>query len=148
MTNNNSNYILPAIAVIIFNENGEILLQRRRDTGKWCIICGHVEYGETVDNAVLREIKEETGCNAEIVRFIGIYSHPASQTYYYADKSVQYITTYFEAKLTAPIDLTFTNDETMQLNYFLPDKLPHDMGMLNENWLNDALHKKELPYIR
>lgn len=143
-----TNYILPAIAVAIFNEKGEILLQKRRDTNQWCIICGHVEYGESVENAAIREIQEETGVDAIITRLIGIYSNPVSQTYYYSDKNIQYITSYFEAKLKSDIDLSFTNEETVELMYFHPDDLPDNMGQLNENWLKDALSKSEIPFIR
>jgi 8-oxo-dGTP pyrophosphatase MutT (NUDIX family) len=52
--------ILPAVAAVIFNDNGEVLLQKRKDVNKWCIISGHVEFGETIEAAILREIEEET----------------------------------------------------------------------------------------
>ena len=143
-----SSYILPAIAVIIFNEKGEILLQKRRDTGKWCIISGHVEYGETIENAVLREIKEETACEAVITRLIGIYSNPKSQTYYYAERNVQYVTSYFEAKLKETIGLNFSNEETEELRFFQHDRLPENMGQLNENWLHDVISNSNVPFIR
>src|SRR5262245_58079426 len=94
----NKNEILPAVAVIIFNDHGEILLQRRKDVNQWCILSGHVEFGETITHAALREIKEETGAKADIVRLIGLYSSPASQTYHYEERTVQYITAYFEAR--------------------------------------------------
>lgn len=143
-----NNYILPAIAVIIFNDKGEILLQKRRDTGKWCIISGHVEYGETIENTVIREIKEETSCDAIIKRLIGIYSSPKSQAYYYPERNVQYITSYFEAKLTEKIQSNFSNEETEELRFFQYDRLPDNMGQLNENWLHDALSKSIVPFIR
>jgi len=98
-----SKQILPAVAAAIFNDNGEILLQKRKDVNKWCIISGHVEFGETIENAILREIEEETNVKATIVRLIGVYSSPGSQTYFYRNKTVQYITSYFEAKLTETI---------------------------------------------
>ena len=142
------NHILPAIAAIIFNEKGEILLQKRRDTNQWCVLSGHVEFGETVENAALREIWEETRCNAEIIRLIGIYSTPHSQTYHYPDRNVQYITSYFEVRLTSDIDLNYTNEETAGLKYFNPDHLPEEMAQLNENWLHDALNKNNIPYLR
>lgn len=44
--------ILPAVAAAIFNDKGEVLLQRRRDVNQWCIISGHVEFGETVEEAI------------------------------------------------------------------------------------------------
>ena len=141
-------YILPAVAVVLFNEKGEVLLQKRRDTNKWCIISGHVEFGETVENAALREIREETDKEASIVRLIGVYSSPNSQTYSYQDRSVQYITTYFQAVLKEDIIPGFSNEETIELKFFKTDQLPDDMALINENWLNDALSISGQPYIR
>jgi ADP-ribose pyrophosphatase len=37
---------------------------------------GFVEVGETVEKAVLREVKEETGLDAQIVKLLGVYSEP------------------------------------------------------------------------
>jgi len=44
--------ILPAVAAAIFNDKGEILLQKRKDVSQWCIISGHVEFGETIEAAI------------------------------------------------------------------------------------------------
>lgn len=140
--------ILPAVAAVIFNDNGEVLLQKRRDVNKWCIISGHVEFGETVEEAIIREIEEETNTKAYIIRFIGIYSSPNSQTYSYQDRTVQYITSYFEAKLTRTISLNFSNDETRELKFFKPDSLPDDLALINSNWLTDALNKEKMIFIR
>lgn len=140
--------ILPAVAAAIFNEKGDILLQKRKDTHQWCIISGHVEFGETIKDAVLREIYEETNVKAAIVRFIGVYSSPASQTYHYTDRSVQYITSYFQARLTSEIAPGFRNDETQALQFFPIDALPADIGLINPNWLQDALDKSATVFIR
>lgn len=145
---NKPNYILPAVAVAIFNEHGEILLQRRKDTNNWCVISGHVEFGETVEHAVLREIKEETALEATITRLIGIYSSPVSQTYCYEQKNMQYVTSYFEAKLKGSVDSGFSNDETIELRYFSVDGLPEELALMNEHWLSDALDNKGAPHIR
>lgn len=145
---NNPKQILPAVAAIIFNEDGEILLQKRKDVNKWCIISGHVEFGETIEEAILREIAEETNAAANIIRFIGVYSSPISQTYTYKDRTVQYVTSYFEANLTEPISHSFSNNETQELRFFSPDSIPNDLALMNPNWLMDALNKKEIVFVR
>lgn len=109
---------------------------------------GHVEFGETIESAILREIEEETNTKANIVRFIGVYSSPSSQTYNYKDRTVQYITSYFEAKLTNAINPNFSNTETQELKFFNPGNLPQDFALINSNWLTDALNKEEKVFVR
>ena len=145
---NTTTQILPAVAAIIFNEAGEVLLQKRKDVNQWCIISGHVEFGETVENAILWEIEEETATGAIIDRLIGVYSSPASQTYHYGSRRVQYITSYFEASLTGTIRPDFSNSETQELRFFKPDQIPADMAQINANWLTDALSKKTTAFVR
>lgn len=108
-------FILPAVTVAIFNSKSEILLQKRKDINKWCVISGHVEFGETVGNAVIREIKEATNVTAGIIRFMGIYSSPDLQTYSYTNQIIQYKALYFEAKLTGAISLNYSNKEKEEL---------------------------------
>jgi 8-oxo-dGTP diphosphatase len=140
--------ILPAVSAVIFNEQGEILLQRRSDTGKWCIISGHVEFGETVEQAILREVQEETEVSSEIVRLIGVYSSPEYTTYFYPDRVVQYVVTYFELKLLGEIREGLKNTESEAFAYFAPHQLPADLDLVNPNWLADALDPDLGVFIR
>ena len=140
--------ILPAIAVAIFNHEGQILLQKRRDVDKWGILSGHVEFGESVEDAALREIFEETGVRGKILRFIGIYSFPLTQTYHYKDKTAQYVTSYFEGALTGDLIPGYTNEETLELGFFSPDELPENLAQANPHWLNDAMDKSGKVFIR
>lgn len=142
------NLILPAVAAVIFNSDGKVLLHRRKGVNKWCVISGHVEFGETIEQAILREIKEETNVDADILRFIGVYSSPLNQTYHYNDKRVQYVTSYFEAILNDEIDTSYSNNETQELRFFNVDDLPSEMDQINPHWLLDALANKEISFIR
>lgn len=62
-----------AVAVVR-NKEGKILVQKRLDPlvpqadGKWEFPGGVVEFGETPEQTVVRECKEETNCAVEIVR--------------------------------------------------------------------------------
>ena len=70
----------PALAVdAIVVKNGKILLIRRANEpfkGKWALVGGFVEYGETTENAVKREVEEETGMKVEVKELLGVYSEP------------------------------------------------------------------------
>ena len=46
---------------ILTNTEGKILVQKRADTGKWDLIWGKTELPEKIEDAIIREIKEETG---------------------------------------------------------------------------------------
>jgi len=70
----------PSIAVdgIITKDEKILLIKRKNEPfkGKWALPGGFVEYGERVEEAVLREIKEETGLDAKIKKLLGVYSDP------------------------------------------------------------------------
>ena len=58
----------------VFNENGEVLLQRRGDCDQWGFPGGTVELGETPQMAAIREVREETGLDVLVGDLIGIYT--------------------------------------------------------------------------
>ncbi len=63
--------------VIIYN-NGVVLIKRKNEPFKdfYALPGGFVEYGETVEEALKREMKEETGLDVRILKLIGVYSDP------------------------------------------------------------------------
>jgi 8-oxo-dGTP pyrophosphatase MutT (NUDIX family) len=70
------NSLVPAAGVLVVNERGEILLQRRRDTGQWALPMGKQEIGESITQCAVRECAEETGVEVEITGILGIFSDP------------------------------------------------------------------------
>ena len=68
-----------AVDAVIIRKNGNIVLVKRRKPpyeGYWALPGGFVKYGETVEDAIKREVKEETGLDVEIKGLIGVYSKP------------------------------------------------------------------------
>ena len=75
----NSKYPLLTVDAVITDEKGKIIFIKRKNPpyhGLWALPGGFVEYGETVEDAVLREVKEETGISVEIRGLLGVYSDP------------------------------------------------------------------------
>jgi 8-oxo-dGTP diphosphatase len=70
--------LLAADAVILFS-GGIVLIQRGRPpfAGRYALPGGFVELGESVEAAAVREAKEETGLEIELLGLVGIYSDPA-----------------------------------------------------------------------
>ena len=60
-----------SVAGLVINDSEEVLLVRSPNRG-WEYPGGMVESGESLSEALIREIKEETGYDAEIIGFIGI----------------------------------------------------------------------------
>lgn len=73
-------YKNPALTVdtIIIEDNKVILIKRLNNPFKdqWAIPGGFVEYGEKVEDAAVREAKEETGLDIELTKLVGVYSDP------------------------------------------------------------------------
>lgn len=66
-------HIVTAAAVVLNQEN-KILLLKGPKRG-WEMPGGHVEEGESLASAAIRETKEETGIDIEIIRFCGIFQN-------------------------------------------------------------------------
>jgi ADP-ribose pyrophosphatase YjhB (NUDIX family) len=71
-----ANSIVCAVSGVLPDDHDRILLIRRTDNGYWSIPGGGVEPGESVGQAVTREVKEETGIDCQVTRLVGIYSNP------------------------------------------------------------------------
>jgi len=63
---------IPGVGAVVVGPKGILMATRDKDPGKgmWSIPGGGVEIGESQESAIIREIKEETGIDAEVLRFI------------------------------------------------------------------------------
>lgn len=56
----------------VLDNQGKLLVLKRSDDQTWCLPCGWVDIGETPAIAAVREVKEETGLEVEIDRYISV----------------------------------------------------------------------------
>ena len=129
--------IRASVSAVIFDRRGRLLLQQRSDGGQWGLPGGAVEIGESVAEAVVREVREETGLSVRPRRIVGVYSQRALQIVRYPDGNVwHYISTCFECTVLSG-QLT-TCDETLALEYFPLRRLPSSLLQNHRVRIRDA----------
>lgn len=70
------NSLVPAASVVVVNDSGQVLLQRRVDNGMWALPGGKMELGESLAECGIRETKEETGIDIHVTGIVGTYTNP------------------------------------------------------------------------
>ena len=89
-------FIHPAARILIENEKGEFLFVRRVDNGNLGIPAGAFEENETIEQCIIREVKEETGLDIVSMDLIGISSNPDVETVSYPNgDTIQYFSIEF-----------------------------------------------------
>lgn len=109
---------LPVAATIVLNEMREVLLVKRRNEpqrGMWCLPIGFAEMNETIEEAALRELWEETGIRGRVLRLLDTDSHVSG---FYGDLLI--VT--FEAAVEAGEPRA--GDDAEEVAYFSIDDLP------------------------
>lgn len=121
-------------SAIIRDDRRRILFQHRGDFDCWGLPGGVLEPGESLLQALVREVHEETGLTVTPVRLVGLYTSPDFDVTYPNGDQVQQATACFECQIT-PVGAQFTAPttaplraadapETLDLAYFPPDALP------------------------
>lgn len=70
------NSLVVAASAVVTDDQGRILLQRRRGNDLWALPGGAMEMNESLPQAAIRELKEETGLDIEITGLVGTYTDP------------------------------------------------------------------------
>lgn len=71
-----ANSLVPSVTAIVTNEAGHILMVHKTDNDLWAVPGGGMDVGESISDAVVREVREETGLDVEVTGIVGIYTNP------------------------------------------------------------------------
>lgn len=102
------------VFALIQNEDNCILFCLRNDYNIWNLPGGRLEKGESPWQGIVREVKEETGLDVEVVKMIGVYSKPNKDEIVFS----------FECKVLGG-DLTL-NNEASDIRYFNINEIPEN----------------------
>jgi 8-oxo-dGTP pyrophosphatase MutT (NUDIX family) len=89
---------LQAATVVVFDDDGRLLLAQEAASGLWMTIGGAIEPDEAPADAAVRECWEETGLVVELVRLIGVFGGPHFRVSYSNGDIVSYISIVFEGR--------------------------------------------------
>ncbi|MEW6002317.1 MAG: NUDIX hydrolase [Nitrospirota bacterium] len=119
---------IPTVDIIIEYDDGIILIKRKNPPEGWALPGGFVDYGETLEAAAIREAKEETGLEVELIRQFHSYSDPKRDPRHHT------ITTVFIAKAKGK---ALAGDDAESLRVFKKDILPERIAFDHKEILND-----------
>lgn len=135
------------MSALIFNDAGQILVERRLDDGLWNFPSGAYEIGEEPAEIVVREVYEETGLLVRPTRLVGVYGgHDFVRTYPNGDV-VAYIGFVFVCEIVSG-DLQLDSSESLELCWVDPLNLPEPFTEHHRPMLDHALNRTDTYFVR
>ena len=108
--------MMPSVGAVIRNEAGQVLFLVRSDNGLWDLPAGAIDPGETPAQAVVREVREETGLIVEPIAIAGVFGGPGFRLTYANGDLVEYTVIVFECRIVGG-ELGGLDDETAELHF-------------------------------
>jgi 8-oxo-dGTP diphosphatase len=124
---------MPRIGVgVIVQKDGQVLLLRRKQAhgaGTWSTPGGHLEYGESLEQCAIREVREETGVNIVEVEFRAITNDLS------AASQKHYITVWMEGRYLSGEPVVHADSEVSAVAWFTWNALPKPLFLSLQNLL-------------
>lgn len=119
---------VPTVDIIIEINGGIVLIERRNEPFGWALPGGFVDYGETLEDAAIREAREETSLDVCNLRLVGCYSDPRR------DPRQHTISTVFAAE---GLGIPNAADDAANLSIFPLNSIPETLCFDHSKILSD-----------
>ncbi|NTF31329.1 NUDIX domain-containing protein [Rhizobium skierniewicense] len=115
--------IVPSVAAVIHDADGKILLQEKMSGEAWSLPAGAIELGETPRQAIIREVREETGFEVSVQEIIDVFGGRDFRYVYPNGDRVEYVVTLFACRIERYVSAPPDN-ETKSIRYFSQAEMP------------------------
>ncbi len=112
--------------VLVENQEGKVLLQKRSDTGEWCVPGGALELGETYAEAATREVREEVGIEVSDLKLFGLYSGDDRMIHYPNGDKVYSLSVIFTTRSYSG-EISDSDSEVLEHRFFSREEIPDDL---------------------
>jgi 8-oxo-dGTP pyrophosphatase MutT (NUDIX family) len=115
--------LLPSVAAVIRDTEGRVLLQEKTSREGWSLPAGAIEPGESPEQAICREVREETGLLVKPQEIIGVFGGSNFRYIYPGGDEVEYTVILYRC---VPIGTSLEKlvSETRSLKYFSEGEMP------------------------
>ena len=139
--------VIPGVRGILVDRDRRVLLQRRSDSGHWGLPAGVVDVGDSVLDALAKEVREETGLTVERAELFGVYTDPRFSVTYPNGDEVQTFTVAFLVHEWSG-QLSADSDEVTDVRFFPLNALPENLYPIHRETLNDYLAFSGKPIVK
>lgn len=140
------NSVVPAAVACLSDEEGRILLEHRVDNDLWALPGGTHDFGESIVETVVREVREETGLDVEVTGLVGTYTDPRHVIAYSDGEVRQQFTLAFSARVLGGV--LAKDSESQELRWVAPDELDGlQIHPSMRKRIDHYLEGREAPYL-
>ncbi|MFE0789155.1 NUDIX hydrolase [Streptomyces mutabilis] len=140
------NSLVVAASAVVTDDQGRILLQRRRDNDLWALPGGGMDMTDSLPGTAVREVKEETGYDVEITGLVGTYTDPRHIIAYSDGEVRRQFNVCFRARIVGG-SLT-VSDESSEVRFVAPSEIDAlSMHHTQRLRLQHALEDRSAPYL-
>ncbi len=134
-------YIGVGVGAMIVNEENKVLMllrakNSRNEANKWSFPGGQVEFGEKLEDAIKREVKEEIGCEVEVKRLLKVVDHIIAK-----DKQ-HWCNPIFKAKIVKGKIVNKEPEKVEKIEWFSLKQLPENLAINIQALFNDIKEGK------